>query len=335
MRLRTWSALLVLLTACASAPAPQSMPRPHAFASTPTSGPRIRLVSAPMEPALERSWIGKADLDKARALLSQARKDIEPRQWEQLDRKLIAAERAFERFSRAARTSGQAAEVARGVEGLAQAGRASETPLALSRVGPVLVALVLLWPSSTAGPESDSRPPWVDAQRELEARLRDVSESSRQLVAELEAQPRPAKAAAREPAPQKQPASAFTQEDDPRCKPIPLPRHLGGHDPHNECADKMPNNSFPGGDVYVNGKSFDALQLATRTLWEVKTDDFDKHDSRSQDFFIQMKLPEIRREKRLAEACGYDFVVGVLSKAHKIALERADSTLKVVLMDWC
>jgi hypothetical protein len=89
MRLRTWSALLVLLSACASAPAPQPMPRPHAFASTPTSGPRIRLVSAPMEPAPERSWIGKADLDKARALLSRARNDIEPRQWEQLDRKLV------------------------------------------------------------------------------------------------------------------------------------------------------------------------------------------------------------------------------------------------------
>src|SRR5690242_9152258 len=134
MRLRTWSALLLLLTACASAPAPQAMPRPHAFASTPTSGPRIRLVSAPMEPAPERSWIGKVELDKARALLSRAREEMEPRQWEQLDRELTAAERAFERFSRAARTSGQVAEVAR-AEGLAQAGRASEVPLALSKAG--------------------------------------------------------------------------------------------------------------------------------------------------------------------------------------------------------
>ena len=37
----------------------------------------------------------------------------------------------------------------------------------------------------------------------------------------------------------------------------------------------VPNNSFPGGEVFVNGKNFDALQLATRTLWEVKTDNFD------------------------------------------------------------
>ncbi|REG37290.1 hypothetical protein ATI61_101272 [Archangium gephyra] len=334
MRLRTWSALLVLLTACASAPVPQSMPRPRTFASTPTSGPRIQLVSAPMEPAPERSWIGRADLDKARALLSRARKDIEPRQWEQLDRELTAAERAFERFTRAARTSGQAAEVARGAEGLAQAGRASEAPLVLSRVGPVLVALVLLWPSSTAGPESDRRPPWIDAQRELEARLRDVSESSRQLMVELETQPRAVKAPAREPSPQTQLASALVEEDDPRCKPVPVP-HLGGHDPHNQCADLMPNNSFPGWDVFVNGKNFDALQLATRTLWDVKTDDFDKHSPRSRRFLAQVKYPELRREKMLAEECGYEFVVGVRSAAHKEALLALDRTLKIVVMDWC
>jgi Family of unknown function (DUF5953) len=35
MRLRTWSALLVLLTACASAPTPQPMPRPHAAPGIP------------------------------------------------------------------------------------------------------------------------------------------------------------------------------------------------------------------------------------------------------------------------------------------------------------
>jgi hypothetical protein len=142
MRFRACIALLLFVSACASAPTPRAMPRPHTFASTPTSSPRIRLVSAPMEPAPRGSRIGKADLD--RALLSRARKDIEPRQWEQLDRELAAAERAFERFSRAARTSGQAAEVARGAEGFAQAGRANEAPLALPRVGPVLVALVLL-----------------------------------------------------------------------------------------------------------------------------------------------------------------------------------------------
>ncbi|QRK07302.1 hypothetical protein JQX13_45910 [Archangium violaceum] len=163
--------------------------------------------------------LGELRQHPAPAATPHAGEHVEPRQWEQLDRKLTAAERAFERFSRAARTSGQAAEVARGAEGLAQAGRAGTLAEGLPRVGPLLAVLVLLYPSSTAGPEIDRRPPWVDAQREFEARLRDVSESSRQLMVELEAQPRATKAPAREPSPQKQLASALVEEDDPRCTP--------------------------------------------------------------------------------------------------------------------
>jgi len=97
----------------------------------------------------------------------------------------------------------------------------------------------------------------------------------------------------------------------------------------------MPNNSFPGGDVYVNGKNFDALQLTTRTLWEVKTDDFDIRSLHSQNFFARVKLPEIKREKILAEACGYKFIVGVRSPAHKAALLALDPDLTIVVMDWC
>ena len=334
MRLHACGALMLLLAACASVPAAPTMTRSHVLVPTPPPGPSILLVSAPMEP-VQGARIGQADLEQARALLSRARPQLEPRQWEALDGKLTAAERAFERFSQATKASGQAAEVARGAEGVAQAGSARTLAEVLPKVGPLLLGLVLLYPSSTAGPERDHRPEWVDAQEEYEARLREVSEASRQLMVQLEAQPRAAKAPAREPAPQKQPATALVEEEDPRCKPIPLPRHLGGHDPHNECADKLPGNTFPGGDVYVNGKSFDALQWFTRTLWEVKTDDFDIHSLHSQRFFAKVKLPEIQREKRLAEACGYKFAVGVRSAAHKAALLELDPELTIVVMDWC
>jgi hypothetical protein len=130
------------------------------------------------------------------------------------------------------------------------------------------------------------------------------------------------------------PTEPLEHERRPECSPIPGPPR-GGNDPHNNCANRIPGNNFPGMNVFVNGKHFDALVLATRTLWEVKTDDFDKHSRRSQRFFIEVKLPEIRRERRLAEECGYKFVVGVRSEAHKAALKLADPTLEVVVMDWC
>jgi hypothetical protein len=160
------------------------MLRPHAFVPAHPSNPRIQFVFGQMD-LRQQSRMGKADLDHARALLFRARADLEPRQWEALDRKLTAAERAFERFSQAAKASGQAAEVARGAEGLAQAGRARTLAEVLPRAGPLLVFLVLLYPSSTAGPESDHRPEWVDAQWENEARLREVAEESRRIMKEF------------------------------------------------------------------------------------------------------------------------------------------------------
>ena len=130
------------------------------------------------------------------------------------------------------------------------------------------------------------------------------------------------------------PVSSDPAERSPECKPVPVPQR-GGNDPHNDCAKLIPQNNFPGWDVLVHGKQFDALVLVTRTLWDVKTDNFDKHDPHSQKFFIKVKLPELQREAKLAKECGYDFVVGVRSEAHKIALERADGSLKVVVMGWC
>ncbi|MFL5353102.1 DUF6310 domain-containing protein [Archangium sp.] len=146
--------------------------------------------------------------------------------------------------------------------------------------------------------------------------------------------PKPDQSPSGEDWPPPAPPDPTGRERRPECEPIPVP-HLGGNGTHNECADKIPRNSFPGWDVFVNGKNFDALQLTTRTLWDVKTDDFEKQPPRSQKFFVRMKLPELRREARLAEECGYDFVIGVRSATHKNVLFEEEPTLKVVVMDWC
>ena len=120
----------------------------------------------------------------------------------------------------------------------------------------------------------------------------------------------------------------------PECRPVPGPAR-GGNDPHNECADKVPGNNFPGLNVFVNGKHFDALVLSERTLWEVKTNNLDHHSPRSQKFLVEVKLPQLRDEARRANECGYIFVVGVKSAAHKALLEGLDKNLTVVVMDWC
>jgi hypothetical protein len=114
-----------------------------------------------------------------------------------------------------------------------------------------------------------------------------------------------------------------------------VPYHLGGNKLHDKCADRIPNNSFPGGDVFVNGKNFDALQLATRTLWEVKTDNFDTYPPELREIVLADQVPDLQYERALALACGFDFKVGVRSATHKAALLKQDPTLKVVIMEWC
>jgi len=89
--------------------------------------------------------------------------------------------------------------------------------------------------------------------------------------------------------------------------------------------------------VFVNGKNFDALQLASRTLWEVKTDNFDTYPPDLQRIVLDDQVPELQHERALALACGFNFRVGVRSPAHKAALELADRRLKglIVVMEWC
>ncbi|XXF78293.1 DUF6310 domain-containing protein [Myxococcaceae bacterium GXIMD 01537] len=132
------------------------------------------------------------------------------------------------------------------------------------------------------------------------------------------------------------PTETSERERRRRCEPQRV-NHRGGNDPHNKCADKIPQNSFPGWDVFVNGKNFDALQLATRTLWEVKTDNFDTYTEPLRGFVIRDQVPKMRIERDLARACGFGFRVGVLSEAHQEALEEEARDLigLIVVMDWC
>src|SRR4051812_19945420 len=130
-------------------------------------------------------------------------------------------------------------------------------------------------------------------------------------------------------------SSPDSTERRPECKPRPVP-HRGGNDESNTCADRVPGNAFPGWDVLVNGKQFDALQPIPRMLWEVKVYNFDDYPPHFQDFLLKGQVEELRTERDLAKACGYDFTVGVRSAAHRDALRAASSgTLNVVVMDWC
>jgi hypothetical protein len=151
-----------------------------------------------------------------------------------------------------------------------------------------------------------------------------------------ERRPEPEESPSGEDRPPRGPPEPPERERRPACRPVPVP-HRGGDDEHDRCADKIPNNSFPGRDVLVNGKNFDALQLLTRTLWEVKTDNFDTYTPALRGFVIRDQVVKLMREHELARVCGFDFRVGVRSAAHKAALELAEPRLDglIVIMGWC
>jgi hypothetical protein len=116
----------------------------------------------------------------------------------------------------------------------------------------------------------------------------------------------------------------------PECRPVPV-RHAGEDVPHNECADKFPPNRYPGMDVFVGAERFDALQVGVRVLWEIKTHRFDTYNDFIQDREIEKEYEQIRKERAAAVACGYDFVVGVSTQAHRDALIARDPFLNVVV----
>ena len=161
----------------------------------------------------------------------------------------------------------------------------------------------------------------------------DTQPVTQQPVATQEPEPEGSPAGADWP-PLGPPISTDTRGPRPECTPIRVPPR-GGNALHNMCADHVPFNTFRGFNVVVNGKAFDALQWATRTLWEVKITAIETYSPYVQQVELRKQVAEAEREQALAAACGYQFVMGVRTQAHKAMLERAAPHLTVVLMPWC
>jgi hypothetical protein len=126
------------------------------------------------------------------------------------------------------------------------------------------------------------------------------------------------------------PTDISERERRRRCEPIPVP-HAGKDDAHNKCADQFPPNRYPGMDVLVDGVSFDALQVGARVLWEIKTHRFDKYNAFIRRQEIEKEYTQIKKERAAAVACGYGFVIGVSTDAHKLALLQRDRSLNIVV----
>jgi hypothetical protein len=262
------------------------------------------------------SQIGKVDLDQARALLVRARTELRPEQWELLDRTLAEAERAWERFDALARPRGKAAEVLRAAGLLPAAGvvgaralTAAEAAAGAASVGALFAVLGALWPATVA---DGTLPAWHGAQVEFATKLQAVVEAAQQVKTQFETARRP-------PGPPAPPRPPPRRRE---CEPILVP-HLGGDPIHNTCSDVVPPNRFPGFDVLINGYRFDALQVGADVLWEIKTMRFEAYSAFVQKQEIANEMPKLKRERQIAEECGYGFAVGVSSAAHAEALRQA------------
>ncbi len=66
-------------------------------------------------------------------------------------------------------------------------------------------------------------------------------------------------------------------------------------------------------------------------LWEIKTGQFDTYTDFLQEQVVEDQIKEFAEERSIARSCGYGFVVGVSSKAHKAELESADRNSDVVV----
>lgn len=105
------------------------------------------------------------------------------------------------------------------------------------------------------------------------------------------------------------------EESKPSCQVYPLGYHRGGNPRHDNCADVVPPNYYPGSDIEVSHtslgrKSFDAVDPVNH-LWEVKTEDYSSYPPFLKDVTIQSALLDIAQELPLSIACGYGYTFGV------------------------
>lgn len=107
------------------------------------------------------------------------------------------------------------------------------------------------------------------------------------------------------------------EEDTNRrlCQVYPLGYHRGGDPIHNNCADMVPPNYYPGSDIEVSHqnlgrKSFDAVDPQNR-LWEIKTENYQSYSQFLKNITIANAMADIALELPLAVACGYQYVFGV------------------------
>jgi len=183
-----------MLSGCATAPLPkreteESRVRPP---RAEPERPRIPVQLAsdstsPATPANNRAdFIGKRELEEARATLDEAKTKLPPEKWARLDARLTDAERSFERFQAAATATGALPLVARGTS-LSRAGSAAKLIGAAETAAatPVLVLLALLWPSETADSEHDHGPDWLPPAEDFKAKLRAVSREAQQVQSDL------------------------------------------------------------------------------------------------------------------------------------------------------
>jgi hypothetical protein len=66
-------------------------------------------------------------------------------------------------------------------------------------------------------------------------------------------------------------------------------------------------------------------------LWGIKTDQFDTYNAFLRGRVVKGQAAKMREERNIALACGYRFIVGVSTEAHRDALEREAPELEIVV----